>query len=98
MKRIPLYAAAALLCAMVAACSSLGLTPATSLSERLAYAHSTNTALRTAADNALNAGTLRSADAEDALEVTDRTRSLLDASHLALPGGDPSTAEGRLVL
>jgi hypothetical protein len=80
------------------ACASLGLAPAETLSQRISYAYSQNTALRTAAANALNAGQLKVDDARYVLAVTDNGRTLLDASKAALLGGDISTAEGRLIL
>lgn len=84
--------------AMLASCASLGIEPAKSLPDRIAYAAGVNAGLRNAAANALNAHTLSSVDGEYTLNVSDQTRTLLDASKLALASGDPKTAEGRLVL
>jgi len=96
--RLRNYAAFACLCWLLTACASLGLAPAKSLSDRIGYAYGTNAGVRNAATSALTAGTLNAEDAEYVLKATDNTRSLLDASKAALTGGDPTTAEGRLLL
>lgn len=83
---------------MLCACSSLGLQPAESFDQRLAYAYGTNTAVRTAAANAATVGTITKADAQFVLKQTDEARTLLDAARVAVNLGDPSTAEGRLQL
>jgi hypothetical protein len=98
MNRIRHYAALGLLCALLTACASMGLAPAKSLTDRISYAYGTNAGVRNAAASALSAGTLKVEDAEYVLKSTDNTRTLLDASKAALAAGDPSTAEGRLVL
>lgn len=92
------YAAYAVLCAILVGCASIGLTPAKSLSDRIAYAYGVNAGVRTAAANSLNAGNIKVEDAEYVLKVSDESRAMLDASKAALTAGDASTAEGRLVL
>lgn len=96
--KIAFYATVWLILALFAGCQSLGLAEPKSLSQRIAYAYGTNAGIRTAAANSLTAGAISVADGEYVLKVTDETRTLLDASHTALLGGDPSTAEGRLLL
>lgn len=96
--RIPRYAAYAALLTVLVACAPLGLITPKSFSERLAYGYSQTTALRNVAANALNSGSMASEDGQYVLEVTDRTRTLLDAAKVTAEAGDPSTAEGRLTL
>lgn len=83
---------------ILAGCASVGLAQPKKLSDRVAYAYGVNAGLRNAAANSINAQTLSSTDGEYVLNVSDQTRTLLDASKLALDAGDPKTAEGRLVL
>jgi hypothetical protein len=98
MKRHPFAAitAAYFLFALLAGCAQLGLAPATTFDERLAYAVSQNAAVRTAAANSLDAGEIQLQDAKFVLKTTDEARTLLDAAKLASGAGDVSTAEGRL--
>jgi hypothetical protein len=96
--RIPLQTAAWIAIALLVGCASIGLAPAKSLPDRIAYAYGVNAGVRTAAANALEAGTLSIEDGEYTLKVTDESRTLLDTSRVALSAGDTQTAEGRLVL
>lgn len=89
-------AAAYFLTLLVAGCATIGLAPATSFDERLAYAVSQNAAVRQAAANALDAGEIQLQDAQFVLKTTDESRTLLDAAKVASGAGDISTAEGRL--
>jgi hypothetical protein len=88
---------AAVLLALTA-CAQLGLAPASSFSDRLAYAYGTHTAVLTSATHSLEAGEISSEDATRVLKVADQARQALDAAKLALTAGDTSTAEGRLQL
>lgn len=83
---------------MLGACASLGLEPAQSFDERLAYAVSQNAAARQAAANSRDAGEIEVTDAQFVLKVTDEARTLLDAARVAADVGDISSAEGRLSL
>lgn len=83
---------------IVAACSSLGLAPASTFDERLAYAVSQNAAVRNAAAVSLERNELALEDAQRVLKITDEVRTALDAARLAAGAGDVSTAEGRLQL
>lgn len=96
MRRHPLAAITVAYILILTGCASLGLAPAQSFDERLAYAVSQNAAVRQAAGNALDAGTIELADAQFVLKTTDESRTLLDAAKLASGAGDVSTAEGRL--
>lgn len=84
--------------ACLAACPGLGLQPAGTFKEKLAYAYSTHTALQNAAASSLAAHEITSADAEAVLKIADESRQVLDAAKVADSAGDPKTAEGRLLL
>lgn len=100
MRRHPLAAVTvAYLCfLLLAGCASLGLAPASTFDQRLAYAVTQNAAVRQATANALDAGDIQLADAQSVLKLTDEARTLLDAARVAAGSGDISTAEGRLSL
>jgi hypothetical protein len=83
---------------LLTACASLGLAPAATFEEKLAYAVSQNAAVRQTAANSLEAGDIALADAQSVLKLTDEARTLLDAARLAAGAGDLSTAEARLGL
>ncbi len=85
-----------LACLLMAGCAQLGLAPASSFDERLAYAVSQNAAVRQTAAVSLEQGEISLEDAQYVLKLTDESRKLLDAARLASGVGDVSTAEGRL--
>lgn len=84
--------------ACLAACPGIGLQPAGTFKEKLAYAYSTHTALQNAAASSLATHEITTADAEAVLKVADDSRTILDAARVADSAGDPKTAEGRLAL
>jgi hypothetical protein len=83
---------------LLTACASLGLAPASTFEERLAYAVSQNAAVRNAAAASLERNEIALEDAQRVLKITDEVRTALDAARLASGAGDVSTAEGRLQL
>lgn len=83
---------------LITACASLGLAPASSFEERLAYAVSQNAAVRSAAAVSLERQEIALEDAQRVLKITDEVRTALDSARLASGVGDVSTAEGRLQL
>jgi hypothetical protein len=83
---------------ILTACASLGLAPASSFEERLAYAVSQNAAVRGTAAASLERSEISLEDAQRVLKITDEVRTALDAARLAAGVGDVSTAEGRLQL
>lgn len=83
---------------LLAGCAQLGLEPASSLTDRIAYAYGSHTAVLQATTGALNAGDIKSEDAERVLKVADESRKALDAARLAVDAGDIGSAEGRLQL
>ncbi len=84
MKRLFL---ALILAVTLAGCSNLGLAPAQSPSQQLAYAYGTISAIRTSAAQALGAGTISVADAKKVLADTDTAKASLDAGKAALASG-----------
>jgi hypothetical protein len=86
-----------LLALLLSGCAQLGIAPAKSFDDRLAYAYGTNTAIREASTSALNAKQITSEDMEHVMAVNDQARSILDAAR-GMKGIDPKAAEGRLVL
>lgn len=86
------------LCMLLTACAQLGLTPAETFDQKLAYGYSTVAAVRTSSADALNAGKITVPDAQRALVVTDTARAALDAAGDANRAGDASTAIGKLTL
>lgn len=88
----------ALLLFVCAACAQLGLAPAQSFDQKLAYAYGTVTAVTQAATAALNSKDITSADAEQILRLRDESRSILDAAKVASSVGDTTTANGKLLL
>lgn len=62
---------------LLAACALTACTTQ-SFDQRLATAYASNTAVRTTAAAAVNAGQLSSADGQRVLEITDQARAILD--------------------
>jgi hypothetical protein len=97
MQRLKLYRLFILL-ALLAGCAQLGLAPAQTFDERLAYAYGTHTAVQKAAASSLTAKDISSADAEQVLKLADESKALLDGARAAAKIGDTSTANGKLLL
>ena len=83
---------------LLAGCAQIGLAPASGLSDRIAYAFGTHTAVLESTTAALEAGDIGVEDAQRVLKVADQARQALDAARIAVGSGDVSTAEGRLQL
>lgn len=84
--------------AILFACTQLGIAPASSLDQRIAYAYGVHTAVLNAATDALEHGEIQVDDARRVLKVADEAKAGLDAAKVAAGAGDISTAEGRLQL
>jgi hypothetical protein len=83
---------------LLSACASLGLAPAQSFEQKLAYGYGTYTAVQAAAAQAMSDHVLPSADGSQVLKLADESRALLDAAKAANKVGDLTTANGKLVL
>lgn len=87
-----------LVVAGLVACAQMGLAPAKTFDEKLAYAYGTHTAVLQAAASAVSNKELSSADGVQVLKLADESRTLLDAAKMASGLGDMSTANGKLLL
>ncbi len=74
-KLLPLLALLAL-----TSCAQLGVAPARSFDQRLAYAYGTHTAVLEAAAAGVRAGALTPADGAAVLRLADQSRQVLDAA------------------
>ncbi len=78
-------------------CAALGLAPAQSIDERLAYAYGAHTAVLQATAAARDAGKLSPADVHHVTESADQVRTLLDAAR-RVQTANPQGAADRLKL
>lgn len=92
MKRVLAMGALALLAACAATVAPQ------SLDEGLAYAESQVTGIETSAAQALQAKTIKVADAQVVLTTADQIVALIGQARVAEAGGDTSTAQGKLTL
>lgn len=83
---------------LLAGCASLGLAPASTIKDRIAYAYSTESAVVKAARDSLAANEITSADAENVVAIASQADQALDLATTAVGAGDLSTAEARLQL
>jgi hypothetical protein len=87
--------AGGLLAVLLSACSALGLAPAQSFDQRLAYAYGTHTAILEATKSARDAGTLTPADVQHVTTAADQARTLLDGAR-QIAAADPEGASARV--
>jgi hypothetical protein len=97
-KRTPQYAALWLLCAVLSACSSLGIPSAQNFEQRWAYATATHTAVMSTAAASVRAGDLTKEDGAQVLRLSDEAKALLDAAELIANAGDEAGANQKLTL
>lgn len=79
-------------------CASLGLAPAKSFEQKVAYAYGVHTAVLQSAANAVNHKDITPEEGRQVLTLADESRVLLDASRQAFHIGDIDTANGKLML
>lgn len=84
------------ICVQLAGCASIGLQPAKSLDERIAYASGTINAIQSTVAGQKERGAISRDDATRALNTLDQAHGLTIAARLASGAGDVTTAEGRL--
>jgi hypothetical protein len=82
---------------MMSACSSLGLQPAETIDQKIAYSYGIHTAVLQTAAMLAQSGTLSKADAAQVLALADQSRSLLDAAK-TIEATDAATASNKLAL
>lgn len=83
---------------LLAGCASFGLATPQTFDQKLAFAYGTHSAVQQGATQALADKTLSSTDAMQVLKLADESRALLDAARAAAKAGDPTTANGKLLL
>lgn len=84
---------------LATSCASIGLAPAQSFSDKLAYAYGVHTAVLNTAALSVASKSLSVADARKVLSLADQSRGLLDdAKALSSSGADTATATGKLIL
>lgn len=80
---VPLYLVATLLAvSSLYGCAALGVAPAQSFDEQLAYAYGVHTAIEESAAAAKTTGALTTAEAQATLKLADQSRALLDSAHV----------------
>lgn len=79
-------------------CASLGLAPAQSFEQKVAYAYGVHTAVLQSATSAVTHKDISQDEGKQVLKLADDSRTLLDASRQAFNLGDVSTANGKLAL
>lgn len=82
---------------LLVGCAQIGLQPAQTFDEKVAYAYGSVTSLRLSAVNALNAGTIMSADADKVQTLADQARAFLDGARAVNAAGDNAGAEDKLM-
>lgn len=80
---------------LLTGCAQLGLAPAQTFDQKLAYAYGTHTAVVQAAAGAVTSKALSKDDGTKVLALADQSRALLDAAKIA---GDPTEAGNKLLL
>lgn len=88
---------AILVISFMPACAQLGVAPATTFNENLAYAYGTVTTIRTTATTALNAKQITADDGQHVLQITDQARTTLDSARIVAKT-DLTGAQGKLNL
>lgn len=78
-------------------CQSVGLAPAQSFDQKLAYAYGVHTAVEQAAAQAVSTGTLSKVDGTAILSMADQSKTLLDDAKV-LEATDATTAGNKLAL
>jgi len=90
-------AAIVLLLLGLTACASLGLAPARSLDDRLAYAYAVHTAVVEVISSAAQTGQLHPIEARQAANLAENSRQLLDAAK-AIEQADAKGSSAKLTL
>lgn len=88
----------ALFLMLLAGCAQLGLESAQTLNQKIAYAYGTHTAVLQAATAGVTAGSLKSADAQQVLQMADQAKVILDGATSLAAAGDTTGATNKLAL
>lgn len=87
-----------LLVLFLVGCASLGLAPAQTLNQKIAYAYGTHKAVLEATTASVAAGKISSTDATQVLKLADDSGVLLDAATSLAASGDTTGAANKLAL
>jgi hypothetical protein len=87
-----------LLLLIATACAQLGIAPAQTFNQKLAYAIGVHTAILQATTNSVTSGNLSSSDATAVLKQADTAKTVLDAAAAANAAGDLTGANNKLAL
>ncbi len=98
MHRFHKSASAFVLLVLLSACSSLGLAPAQTFNQKLAYAYGTHTAVMQAAASSVQEGSLSGDDATQVLKMADESKVILDSARGLYASGDATGANNKLAL
>ena len=82
---------------LLSSCASLGIAPAESLDQKIAYAQGTDTAVLTASTAALRAGQITADDHEHVIKMAEEVKSILDSAKI-LSSTEPAVAANKLQL
>ncbi len=93
-KRLPLFSLLPLIL-LLSACASLGIAPAQSLEQKIAYAQGVDTAVLTASTSALRAGKISADDHEHVIAIAEQAKALIDSAKL-LATTDATAANAKL--
>ena len=85
------------LCGALSACASLGLQPAQTFDQKIAYAYGIHTAVLETASADVSAHQLTAKDGDAILQLADQSRTLLDSAKI-LSATDVSSANSKLLL
>jgi len=99
LKQYPRFLVLVLLsAALLNGCASLGVTPAQTFDQKVAYAIGVHTAVLQASTNAVTAGSMSSSDAQSVLSQADNAKAILDAAIAANSAGDLTGATNKLAI
>jgi hypothetical protein len=82
---------------LLCSCAQLGIAPAQSFDQKLAYAEQVDTAVLTASTSAVRAQQISSDDHQKVITVADQAKALIDSAR-PLSTTDPTAANAKLAL
>jgi acetylglutamate kinase len=83
---------------LIAGCASLGVAPAETFNQKVAYAIGVHTAVLEATTKGVTAGTISSVDAEAILKQADDSKILIDSAVALSASGDATGATNKLAI
>ncbi len=82
--------------ALLTACAQIGINPAQSLDQRLAYAYGANAAVLSTTADLVKSGAITKAEGKQVLIISDNARQVLDLARASEQVTDNATAESKL--